>query len=203
MGLKPVESTRKIQLVLASGSRFFLEGVANILKSEANVKILARASNGTEIINYINALKPDFLFLDNRTLKLNFHNLSNLIDIESPNTKVILFGYQDKNDKPSKIIYLAKETDASKLMEILKTPNGCNPNEKAADEENQKNKLTRTELKIINLVKSGFSNKVIAQELSIGEETVKTNLRKIFMKLKLQNRYQLIVYARKLKHNSY
>ncbi|HWP92922.1 MAG TPA: response regulator transcription factor [Thermodesulfobacteriota bacterium] len=203
MGLESEEPITKIQLVLASGSRFFLEGMTLILKMQKNVKIVAQASDSTEIAKYVTLFKPDFLFLDNRTLKLNFANLSSLIDGESPNTKVILFGHRDRNDRFPNIIYLTKETDALGLLEILEAVKDNNPNKVMPGEESQKNKFTRTELRVVNLVKSGLTNKEIAKRLSIGEGTVKAHLRKIFMKLNLQNRYQLIVYARKIRDKNY
>jgi DNA-binding NarL/FixJ family response regulator len=203
MGLESEEATRKIQLVLASGSRFFLEGMTFILRMQKNVKIVAQASDSTEIVKYVTVFKPDFLFLDNRTLKLNFDNLSSLIDVESPNTKVILFGHRDRNDRSPNIIYLTNETDTLKLLEILETAKDNNPNKRASGKENQKIKLTKTESRVVNLVKSGLTNKEIAKRLSIGEGTVKAHLRKIFMKLNLQNRYQLIVHARKIRYKSH
>ncbi len=203
MGLESEEPIRKTQLVLASGSRFFLEGMTLILKTQKNVKIVAKASDSKEIVKYVTLFKPDFLFLDNRTLKLNFANLSSLIDGESPNTKVILFGHRDRNDRSPNIIYLTKETDALGLLEILQTAKDDNPNKVTPGEESQKTKLTKTESRVVNLVKSGLTNKEIAKRLSIGEGTVKAHLRKIFTKLNLQNRYQLIVYARKIRDKNH
>jgi DNA-binding NarL/FixJ family response regulator len=203
MGLESEEPIKKTQLVLASGSRFFLEGMTFILKMQENLKIVAQASDSTEIVKYVTVFKPDFLFLDNRTLKLNFANLSSLIDGESPNTKVILFGHRDRNDRSSNIIYLTKETDALELLEILEAAKDNNPNKGTPGEENQKIKLTKTESRVVNLVKTGLANKEIAKKLSIGEGTVKAHLRKIFMKLNLQNRYQLILYARRIRYKNH
>ena len=174
-----------------------------ILKMQRNVKIVAQASNSTEIVKYVTLFKPDFLFLDNRTLKLNFANLSSLIDGESPNTKVILFGHRDRNGRFPNIIYLTQETDALGLLEILKAAKDNSTNKGTPGEESQKIKLTKMESRVVNLVKSGHTNKEIAKRLSIGEGTVKAHLRKIFLKLNLQNRYQLIIYARKIRYKNH
>lgn len=54
------------------------------------------------------------------------------------------------------------------------------------------------ELKVIELIASGYKNREIANKLSISEKTVKAHLTSIFKKLGLQNRYQLqlTVYKR-------
>ena len=52
--------------------------------------------------------------------------------------------------------------------------------------------LTAREKEILNLVLQGKSNKVIAKELCISENTVKTHIRNILGKYEVQNRTQLI-----------
>ncbi|MBI2485439.1 MAG: response regulator transcription factor [Deltaproteobacteria bacterium] len=49
------------------------------------------------------------------------------------------------------------------------------------------------------MIASGFTNKQVASKLLIKEKTVKIHLTHIFIKLNFQNRYQLMIYANKLK----
>lgn len=53
-------------------------------------------------------------------------------------------------------------------------------------------KLTEKEKEIIQLVCEGFSNKEIAKKMYVSEQTVKAHLHKIFQKLNIKNRSQLI-----------
>ncbi|MCD4683040.1 MAG: helix-turn-helix transcriptional regulator [Bacteroidales bacterium] len=55
-----------------------------------------------------------------------------------------------------------------------------------------KNKLSKTELKIIKLVEKGLSNKSISIKCSISENTVKFHLKNIFKKLDVHNRVEAI-----------
>jgi two-component system nitrate/nitrite response regulator NarL len=52
--------------------------------------------------------------------------------------------------------------------------------------------LSRSELKIALLVARGLSNKEVARELGVTEGTVKTHLYRIFRKLGVKRRYDLI-----------
>jgi DNA-binding NarL/FixJ family response regulator len=57
------------------------------------------------------------------------------------------------------------------------------------------NGLTARETQVLELVVEGETNKEIAADLSIAEDTVKIHLRNILEKLHLQNRIQAAVYA--------
>ncbi|SPA39659.1 putative transcriptional regulator, LuxR-family [Cupriavidus taiwanensis] len=58
--------------------------------------------------------------------------------------------------------------------------------------------LTRREMEVLTLLEQSMSNKRIALTLSISVQTVKWNLKKIFVKLQVTSRYEAIVAARKL-----
>jgi LuxR family maltose regulon positive regulatory protein len=58
--------------------------------------------------------------------------------------------------------------------------------------------LTPRELEMVNLIAAGMSNKRIAHTLNIALETVKWNLKNVFIKLKVSNRYDATTRARRL-----
>src|ERR1700739_451712 len=87
-----IELGRPIEMVLASGSSLFLEGIRKILQDMGNIRVVAEALDCEEIEKYIAEIKPEFLFIDNKTLKVDTHSLSSLIIKRSPDTKIIIFG---------------------------------------------------------------------------------------------------------------
>ncbi len=194
-----MESNKTTQVVLASSSTLFLEGIRSIIEDESNIKIVALASNRKEVEKHLTEIKPDFLFLDNKTLEVSVPKLLNLVIKKSPDTKVILFGIQTEDELNSpNIICIKKETNSLELINALtkrKSLNGIPPKEVTHV---VKYNLSNMEMKVVELIVYGFSNKQIAKKLSISEKTVKAHLTNIFMKLGLENRYQLIVYARQL-----
>jgi DNA-binding NarL/FixJ family response regulator len=56
-------------------------------------------------------------------------------------------------------------------------------------------RLTRRECDVLRLLADGLSNRRIADELSLGDETVKTHLRSIYKKLGVQDRTQAVALA--------
>jgi DNA-binding NarL/FixJ family response regulator len=58
--------------------------------------------------------------------------------------------------------------------------------------------LTQREIELLHLVAVGQSNKAIAQELSVSENTVKYHIRQILQKLNVQNRTEAVTAAMRL-----
>ncbi len=187
---------KPVQMILASTSKFFIEGIQKVLEDEENIEITGEASSLEEIKELLDQRKADFLFLDNRTLKPDTDWILNSINNKGQNITLILFAdYIYRSDPSLNIIYITKKTDSRELVEAIKrknTVNGLRTN----CEKNTNYQLTTMESKITQLIASGYTNNEIARRLSIAEKTVKAHLTHIFTKLEIDNRYQLIVYAR-------
>ena len=76
-----------------------------------------------------------------------------------------------------------------------KVIDGTNYPQKQDKSKGQIYDLTESEIKIIKLVLNGYTNKSIADELYISEKTVKFHLYKIFKKLTVKNRSELILFG--------
>ncbi|MER3447601.1 MAG: hypothetical protein C4291_12550 [Candidatus Dadabacteria bacterium] len=121
IGKKHLEPSPPIKIMLASGSRLFLEGVRKILEDEGSIKIVTEASSWGEATKRVNELEFDFLFIDSSTLSLDTNDISDLINKKGSNTKVILLENQakDRIDIPD-VIHITKETGSSELIYIIK-----------------------------------------------------------------------------------
>jgi DNA-binding NarL/FixJ family response regulator len=203
MKRKEISGVHKIpRIVLASGSKFFLDGIQKTLENESHIEISGVTSDPNEVRRQVIQIKPNFLFLDNRTFQLNIHSLLTLITKKSSKTRVILFRThsQDELDFPN-LIYLTRETNYSQLTQIILREHTLSEDSVEANTAAKLN-LTITEWRVIRLIASGFTNKQVATRLLIKEKTVKAHLTHIFIKLNFQNRYQLMIYANRLKRRA-
>lgn len=181
------------KVVLASSSRLFLEGIRRILEGENHIQIAAEVSNPKDIEKYVTEIKPGFIFIDNRILNLDIEKLVTTMTKKCPDSKVILLDNQTELEpKFSNVIHVTKESSSSELIDIIKSKSS---DKSLPTKTDGTNKLTKMESKVIELIVGGFSNKEIANKLSISDKTVKAHLTNIFMKLNIENRYQLIVYG--------
>lgn len=86
--------------------------------------------------------------------------------------------------------------NAEKHIIIQKTH--AQQNESIKDKHNALNALTRRELQIVIMVSDGMVNKVIADKLNISEWTVSTHLRRIFAKLRVDSRAEMVYKCAKV-----
>jgi len=181
------------KVVLASSSRLFLEGIRRILEGENHIQIAAEVSNPKDIEKYVTEIKPGFIFIDNRILNLDIEKIVTMMTKKCPDSKVILLDNQTELEPNfSNVIHVTKESSSSELIDIIKSKSS---DKSLPTKKDGTNKLTKMESKVIELIVGGFSNKEIANKLSISDKTVKAHLTNIFMKLNIENRYQLIVYG--------
>ena len=133
-------------------------------------------------------------------------------------TKVILIINDDYNEnmlinaiRSGVRGYLLKNADSSRLVKAIKAVNDgelwverkmmikvieafSSPRRGAKDGRSIYD-LTETETRVVKLVLGGGSNKDIAKNLYLSEKTVKFHLYKIFKKLSVKNRSELILYG--------
>jgi LuxR family transcriptional regulator, maltose regulon positive regulatory protein len=61
----------------------------------------------------------------------------------------------------------------------------------------EQRRLTQREIDIVSLIAAGQSNKAIALELGVAPETIKTHLKRIFLKLSARTRAEAVVRAQR------
>jgi DNA-binding NarL/FixJ family response regulator len=190
------------KILLASGSRLFLEGVRKILDDEGIFERVIDATQYKEIVNIAKEVKPAYILIDNRMLSLDIPKLSQSIKKNSPQTKIIIMNDSKEVAREfANVIHASKYTNYQDLLQILKGHSNQEERISGADSADQFN-LTNREMRILNEVTRGHSNKEISTKLSITERTVKAHLTNIFTKLGLKNRYQLMIYGKKIKNPS-
>jgi len=196
--------------MLAFSNLLFSEGVARLLEDDKNFTVCI-LKDRKEPLKAIDAERPDVILLDIITL---YNNLS---DIKSnQQTKLILVdtGCGEENIMSAFVnrglsgVLMNNASSALLKKAIVAVANG----EIWMDNKTIKNllsginslknkgnegKLSEREKEIVNLVSLGFRNKEIAQKLNISEPTVKTHMCRIFQKLNILNRHQLMALTLK------
>jgi DNA-binding NarL/FixJ family response regulator len=111
---------KPIQMMLASRSKLFLEGMCKILEDETDIKIVAESLTKEEVVNDLTIIKPEFMLLDNTSLELDIHELLGLINEKSPKTRVILLSnHSEYTFAFPNLIYIDKEIGSSELLKTI------------------------------------------------------------------------------------
>jgi DNA-binding NarL/FixJ family response regulator len=208
-----------IRVLIADDQALFRRGLFVVLGTEDGVEVVAEAENGLEAIEKARELAPDVVLMDVRMPKANGIEAAAQIRADLPSTKILMLTVSDEEEDLYEAIkagangYLLKEISVEEVAEAIravmqgqslispsmasKLLNEFNALVRRAEDRQQfpAPALTNREIEVLRLVAKGMSNREIAEELYISENTVKNHVRNILEKLHLHNRMEAVIYA--------
>ncbi len=178
-------------------------GIRQLLELDPTFRVVAEASNGGEAIALVNPVQPDVILLD-----LNMKGLSGLDTLkalrnEGVESRIIVLTVSDARNDVYALIdagadgYLLKDSEPEMLLQLIhQAAQGENVfsdviREYLTSRGEQVDpfaELTERELDVLQEVARGMSNKQVAQQLHISEETVKVHIRNLLRKLDVRSR---------------
>src|SRR5579884_2626517 len=209
----------RIRVLIADDHALFRRGLIMVLEAEPDIEVVAEAQDGTEVIGKAEEFVPDVLLMDVRMPKLNGIEAARAIRESVPSAKIVMLTVSDEEDDLFDAIkagangYLLKEISIEEVADAIRSVvqgqslispsmaskllNEFNTLARRAEERQQfpVPTLTSRELEVLKLVAKGLSNREIADELFISENTVKNHVRNILEKLHLHSRMQAVMYA--------
>jgi len=198
-------STR-IRVLVADDHVTVLEGLVAIIDRQAEMSVVAQASNGREAVDFWRKHRPDVALLDLRMPILDGIGALEQIRQQDSSARVIVLTTFDNDADISKAIkagakgYLLKDAPREELLASIRTVHSgetaISPALVTKLAAGLSNKLlTGRELEVLTLLARGKSNKEIGKNLYISETTVKSHLRSIFTKLDVLSRTEAIATA--------
>ena len=188
-----------IRILAVDDHSIFRQGIVGILADQADMQLVAEASNGREAIRQFRAHRPDVTLMDLQMPEMNGLDAVIAIRGEFPEAKIIVLTTYTGDVQVLRALkagargYLLKNLLHRELLETIRAVHAgkkaLSPEasfelaEHAMDEP-----LTPTEVEILRLIATGNANKQIAHQLSITEETVKGRVKNILCKLNANDR---------------
>lgn len=204
---KPLaRGANRIRVLIADDHVTVLEGLAAIIGRQADMKVVAEASNGREAVELWQKHRPDVTLIDLRMPTLDGVGAINEIRRRQPVARIIVLTTFDSDNEITRAIkagakgYLLKDARREELLDCIRRVNCgemCVPPVLAAKlaESMSSEPLTGRESDVLALLAKGKSNKEIGSHLYITETTVKSHLRSIFAKLNVLSRTEAITTA--------
>jgi DNA-binding NarL/FixJ family response regulator len=206
-----------IRLLIADDHEMLREGFHMILKDNKQIKIVGEASNGLELIELAEKLKPDVIITDIKMPKMDGIEATRMLTEKYPQIAVIAFtvfqdessiiamleagaqGYLIKNSSKEELLeavnavfqqksYYCRDTTTKLAHHIAKSK--FNLRMKARQQV-----FNKREKDIIRLICEEYSNKEIATDLSVSIRTVEGYREKIQEKMQVKNTAGIVVYA--------
>ena len=208
-----------IRVMICDDHALFRRGLIMVLESEDGIEVVAEAEDGSEAVAKAEELAPDVVLMDVRMPRVSGIEATRSIADSVPTAKILMLTVSDEEDdlydaiKAGAAGYLLKEISieevATAIRAVVSGQSLISPSmaskllseftnlAKKADERQAlpTPRLTERELEVLKLVAQGMSNREIAGELYISENTVKNHVRNILEKLHLHSRMEAVVYA--------
>ncbi|MFN8529813.1 MAG: response regulator transcription factor [Anaerolineae bacterium] len=205
-----------LRVLLVDDHALFRQGVKSLLDSRSNITVVGCAADGCEAVDLARSTLPDVILMDIEMPRCGGLEATRQIKREFPSIKIVVLTVADDEDTIFEAIkcgaqgYLLKSIEAHQLYDMLEglrrgdAPLSGSIAAKILSEFSHpvtdasqpiREELSERERGVLELIVAGKTNKEIADDLFIAENTVKTYLGNILAKLHLQNRIQAAVYA--------
>ena len=209
-----------IRVLIADDHPIVREGFGAIVNAEADIQVVAQASDGVEALEQAADANPDVALMDLRMPNMGGAEAIRRLRQTNPNLRAIVLTTYDDDEAIYEAIragargYLLKDVRPKDLVRAIRRVHAggsllqpvvverlldrLGP-EDADDDAQPVESLTPRELEVLQIMARGARNRDIAQELVISERTVKIHVANIIAKLAVTNRTAAVVRAIDLK----
>jgi NarL family two-component system response regulator LiaR len=199
-----------IRVLVADDHSVVRRGLRGFLELNDEFELVGEASNGEEAVQMAQQLKPDVVLMDILMPKMDGIQATAAIRKSLPDTEVIALTsvLEDASVvgavRAGAIGYLLKDTEDDELCRAIKaaaagqvqlSPQAAARLMREVRTPESPEALSERETEVLRLVAQGYSNKDIAEALTLSDKTVKTHVSRILGKLALPSRTQAALYA--------
>lgn len=200
----PIE--RPIRILSVEDHPVFSQGLATIIETESDMDLVGQATNGVEAIAEFRRLRPDVTLMDLRLPATDGTDVLIAIRGEFPDSRIIILSSSGGDGEIQRALrsgasgYILKSTPHIELLAAIRSVHAGRRHVPAGvaallAEHLGEEDLTPREMQVLQLIRDGFKNKQIANELSISENTVNFHIKNIVDKLGANDRTHAVTIA--------
>jgi DNA-binding NarL/FixJ family response regulator len=199
---------RLIRILTVDDHPLLRKGIAALVNAEPDMKLVAEASNGQEAIEQFRLHRPDITLMDLQMPDLNGIEAIRCIHGEFNNARIIVLTTYTGDVQVVRALragargYVLKGHVHRELLETVRAVHAGQkriPPEIAVElaDHVADDELTSREIDVLRLIAGGNANKQIADQLAIGEATVKSHVTNILSKLGANDRSHAVTIGLK------
>jgi NarL family two-component system response regulator LiaR len=201
-----------IRVLVVDDHKLVRQGLRFLLEQEPDFQVVGECSDGAQVAESVRRLRPDVVLLDLIMPRVDGISALRQLKQSRPSTRVVILTSHRGDDRVLDAVaagadcYLLKTAGVEEVISTLRAAaagQSVLDSEVAAQvlrrlrepDRQPVDRLSPREVDVLTALARGRSNKEIATELGIGEQTVKTHVSNILDKLHLQDRTQAAIFA--------
>ncbi len=207
-------NTQQIKVLIAEDHEMVRESLASMLSNHPTIHMVGTACNGREAVEKAKQLEPDVVLMDIKMPNMDGIKACRLLKKAQPDVLVIMLTVMDDESHVIDAItagasgYILKSMSINELLRAIKlavegksilhptaTKQLINEFKKLNDDETSRFHISDRELEVLQLLAYGNTNKEIARDLTISQQTVKSHVIHIFQKLDASDRTEAVAIA--------
>jgi two-component system NarL family response regulator len=203
-----MKTISKIRVMLVDDHFAMLMGLRACLKPEADITVVAEATDGQQAIAQYRAHQPDITLMDLRLPQVDGIDAIRAICSEFPRARIIALTTRRGDEDIHRAIeagarsYLTKNMPRQEMLAAIRSLHEGRdylPKEvqAALDQRQSRPALSARELEVLRCLARGRSNKEISSDLGIAEITVKNHITHLMVKMNVLDRLQAVVEAQR------
>ncbi len=200
------EVAAKIRVIIADDHPVVRDGLASIVNQQADMIVVGEAGDGEAALSMYVTHQPDVMILDLRMPKLDGAAVVQRVLEQFPKARLLIMTTYDGDEDIFRSLsqgakgYLLKDTPRQEILAAIRAVSEDRPYTSSsvatkAVQRMAKPSLTPRELKVLQHIAEGCSNKEIARRLDITEGTAKTHVKSILTKLDAISRTEAVAVA--------
>jgi two-component system response regulator DevR len=205
----------QIRILVVDDHEMVREGLMAMLQSEPDFDVVGQTGRGAEVVTLVEATRSDVVLLDARLPDVSGVEVCRRLTQSHPEVAVVILTTYTDPDLVQECIqagargYVVKDVERFSLKESIRAvyrgqsvlaPQVAGQvieRSRTRHAGSRRAALSASQVSILRLISRGHSNREIAVEVHLSENTVKTHIQEIFRKLGVRNRVEAAILAGK------
>ena len=196
-----------LKVLVADDHRLIVEAIRLALDEDDDIEVVGEATNGTQVLPLVGRTNPDVVLLDVRMPGMDGLTCLDRLRKSYPAVTVVMLSGQDDPETIRSALdrgatsFIAKQVDPRDLASALRLAaqgavyHAVEDLGEPLESEASRAGLTPSEQRVLEALARGLSNKEIAGELWLTQQTIKFHLTNIYRRLGVANRTEAVHYA--------
>jgi len=210
----------RIQVFLLAENRFLREALARMLGQKADLRVVGATGLTPQILDLIVQAGPDVLLSDSAVNSLSGLQIIPEVRRAVPGLKVVMIGMEDNSEtflhavRDGVVGYVLKEASAAEIVSAIRSVAGAGAvcpahlclklfecmssqwSQLPSYQIRHDLGLTRREQQMVHMISHGLTNKEIASQLNLSEQTVKNHVHRMLRKVGASDRLAVVEICR-------